>query len=154
VKRSIDRILNTHVGSLPRSAALTALLVKQEAGEAVDAGELHREMADAVKHVVDKQIESGVDVINDGRAAARRVSDVCAAAHEGLWRAVGAQAADRHDGASRHVRGDGAALSVERQDFERTAGVAAVSYEDFSAATESSTCSMRRRRREQSRTGS
>jgi 5-methyltetrahydropteroyltriglutamate--homocysteine methyltransferase len=66
MKRSTDRILTTHVGSLPRPPSLTALLVKQEAGEAVDAGELHREMADAVKHVVAQQIASGVDVINDG----------------------------------------------------------------------------------------
>src|SRR6185312_7628191 len=66
MKRSTDRILTTHVGSLPRAASLTELLVKQEAGEAVDAATLHREMADAVKDVVAKQIESGIDVINDG----------------------------------------------------------------------------------------
>jgi 5-methyltetrahydropteroyltriglutamate--homocysteine methyltransferase len=66
MKRSTNRILTTHVGSLPRPPSLTALLVKQEAGEAVDAAELHREMADAVKHVVAQQIASGVDVINDG----------------------------------------------------------------------------------------
>jgi 5-methyltetrahydropteroyltriglutamate--homocysteine methyltransferase len=66
MKRSTDRILTTHVGSLPRPPSLTALLVKQEAGEAVDAEELHREMAEAVKHVVAQQIASGVDVINDG----------------------------------------------------------------------------------------
>lgn len=66
MKRSTDRILTTHVGSLPRSPSLTALLVKQEAGEPIDAEELHREMADAVRFVVAKQIEVGVDVINDG----------------------------------------------------------------------------------------
>src|SRR5204863_1080642 len=64
--RSTDRILTTHVGSLPRPASLTGLLVKQEAGEPVDPALLHREMAAAVRHVVAKQIESGVDVINDG----------------------------------------------------------------------------------------
>jgi 5-methyltetrahydropteroyltriglutamate--homocysteine methyltransferase len=66
MQRSTDRILTTHVGSLPRSPSLTALLVKQEAGEAVNAAELHREMADAVKHVVTKQLEAGIDIINDG----------------------------------------------------------------------------------------
>ena len=66
MKTSTDRILTTHVGSLPRPPSLTELLVKQEAGEAVDPVVLHREMADAVKHVVARQIESGVDIINDG----------------------------------------------------------------------------------------
>ncbi len=66
MQRSTDRILTTHVGSLPRAPSLTELLVKQEAGETVDAAALHREMAIAVNHVVAKQIEAGVDVINDG----------------------------------------------------------------------------------------
>ncbi len=66
MQRSTDRILTTHVGSLPRAPSLTELLVKQEAGETVDAAALHREMANAVSHVVAKQIEAGVDVINDG----------------------------------------------------------------------------------------
>jgi 5-methyltetrahydropteroyltriglutamate--homocysteine methyltransferase len=66
MKRSVERILTTHVGSLPRPPSLTELLVRQEAGEPVDANVLHREMADAVRYVVEKQIESGVDIINDG----------------------------------------------------------------------------------------
>ncbi|MEI9889000.1 MAG: cobalamin-independent methionine synthase II family protein [Rhizomicrobium sp.] len=66
MQRSTDRILTTHVGSLPRPPALTELLVRQEKGEAVDTAILHREMEAAVRHVVDKQVEAGVDVINDG----------------------------------------------------------------------------------------
>src|SRR5262245_45270110 len=66
MKRSSDRILTTHVGSLPRPPALTDLLVRQEGGEAVDAATLHSAMADAVRDVVAKQIEAGIDVVNDG----------------------------------------------------------------------------------------
>jgi 5-methyltetrahydropteroyltriglutamate--homocysteine methyltransferase len=66
MKQSSDRILTTHVGSLPRPPALTELLVKQELGEAVDAAQLHRAMADAVRDVVAKQIGAGIDVVNDG----------------------------------------------------------------------------------------
>ena len=64
--RSDKRILTTHVGSLPRSPVLTDLLIRDEAGEAVDKAELHRQRASAVGHVVTRQLASGVDVINDG----------------------------------------------------------------------------------------
>jgi 5-methyltetrahydropteroyltriglutamate--homocysteine methyltransferase len=66
MKRSEDRILTTHVGSLPRPAALRDLLVHQDRGEAVDAAALARESEAAVRHVVRKQIEAGIDVGNDG----------------------------------------------------------------------------------------
>jgi len=66
MKRSEDRILTTHVGSLPRPAALRDLLVRQDRGEAVDAAALARESEAAVRHVVRKQIEAGVDIGNDG----------------------------------------------------------------------------------------
>jgi 5-methyltetrahydropteroyltriglutamate--homocysteine methyltransferase len=66
VKRSDERILVTHVGSLPRPAALRELLVRQDAGEAVDARELERQAEAAVRHVVERQLAAGVDVGNDG----------------------------------------------------------------------------------------
>src|SRR4030095_8656615 len=43
VKKSDDRILTTHVGSIPRPAALRELLVRQDRGEAVDEAALARE---------------------------------------------------------------------------------------------------------------
>jgi 5-methyltetrahydropteroyltriglutamate--homocysteine methyltransferase len=52
---SRDRILTTHVGSLPRSAALSELLVRREAGESYDRAQLDAEMEKAVRHVVAKQ---------------------------------------------------------------------------------------------------
>jgi len=66
MKRSEDRILTTHVGSLPRPPALGDLLVRQDRGETVDAAALAREAEAAVRRVVAKQIEAGVDVGNDG----------------------------------------------------------------------------------------
>lgn len=63
---SRDRILTTHVGSLPRNDKLSDLLVKREAGEAFDAAEMASEMDKAVGHVVDKQATAGIDIGNDG----------------------------------------------------------------------------------------
>jgi 5-methyltetrahydropteroyltriglutamate--homocysteine methyltransferase len=63
---SRDRILTTHVGSLPRNEKLSELLVRQEAGESLDASEMASEMDEAVRHVVDKQVEAGIDIGNDG----------------------------------------------------------------------------------------
>ena len=63
---SRDRILTTHVGSLPRNEKLSDLLVRQEAGESFDVSEMASEMDKAVRHVVDKQVAAGIDVGNDG----------------------------------------------------------------------------------------
>jgi 5-methyltetrahydropteroyltriglutamate--homocysteine methyltransferase len=63
---SRDRILTTHVGSLPRNEKLSELLVRQEAGEKFDAKEMAAEMDKAVTHVVDKQVSAGIDIGNDG----------------------------------------------------------------------------------------
>src|SRR5881396_3148342 len=66
MKRSESRILTTHTGSLPRSPALRDLLVRLDRGEAVDAAALAREAEAAVRHVVARQLEAGIDVGNDG----------------------------------------------------------------------------------------
>jgi 5-methyltetrahydropteroyltriglutamate--homocysteine methyltransferase len=66
MKSSEQRILTTHVGSLPRPPALRDLLVRQDRGEAIDAAAFAREAEAAVRHVVAKQLEAGIDVGNDG----------------------------------------------------------------------------------------
>jgi 5-methyltetrahydropteroyltriglutamate--homocysteine methyltransferase len=63
---SRDRILTTHVGSLPRSEAISNLLVRREAGESYDPAQFESEMDKAVRHVVAKQKEAGIDSGNDG----------------------------------------------------------------------------------------
>jgi 5-methyltetrahydropteroyltriglutamate--homocysteine methyltransferase len=63
---SRERILTTHVGSLPRNEELSELLVRREAGEAYDQTQFDAAMEQAVRHVVAKQKEAGIDIGNDG----------------------------------------------------------------------------------------
>jgi 5-methyltetrahydropteroyltriglutamate--homocysteine methyltransferase len=66
MRMSEERILTTHVGSLPRNPRLRDLLVRQERGEVIDEAELDREVAAAVQRVALKQVEAGIDIGNDG----------------------------------------------------------------------------------------
>src|SRR5215469_13182360 len=66
MKTSTDRILTTHVGSLPRPAALRELLVKKDKGEPHDKAELARQTKQAVADIVRRQAEAGVDIVDDG----------------------------------------------------------------------------------------
>jgi 5-methyltetrahydropteroyltriglutamate--homocysteine methyltransferase len=63
---SRDRILATHVGSLPRNRTLSSLLVSREEGTLIDQAQLDREMDRAVRHVVEQQVKAGIDIGNDG----------------------------------------------------------------------------------------
>jgi 5-methyltetrahydropteroyltriglutamate--homocysteine methyltransferase len=63
---SRHRILTTHVGSLPRNPTLSSLLVSREEGAAIDKAQLAHEMDNAVRHVVEEQVKSGIDIGNDG----------------------------------------------------------------------------------------
>ena len=63
---SRDRILTTHVGSLPRNETLTQLLVQREGGGKVDPQQLASEMDRAVADVVKHQKDAGIDIGNDG----------------------------------------------------------------------------------------
>src|SRR6266581_7384208 len=66
MKTSEDRILTTHVGSIPRPESLRVLLRARLAGQAIDQKGLDAEVERAVTGVVRKQAESGIDVVNDG----------------------------------------------------------------------------------------
>jgi len=61
-----NRILTTHVGSLPRSAAVTDLVFAQERGEPVDAKLFSSVIGAAVDDAVSKQVASGIDLVSDG----------------------------------------------------------------------------------------
>jgi 5-methyltetrahydropteroyltriglutamate--homocysteine methyltransferase len=61
-----DRILTTHVGSLPRSAELAELLFAAEREEAVDQDRFERVLADAVDVTVRRQVAAGTDIVSDG----------------------------------------------------------------------------------------
>ena len=62
----MSRMLVTHVGSLPRPPALRDLLIRWDRGEPVDRAALDREAEAAVRRVVGKQLEVGIDIGNDG----------------------------------------------------------------------------------------
>ena len=66
MKRSDDRILTTHVGSLPRQPGMAATLYARETGGAHDRAALARGIKDSVSDVVRRQLEIGIDIVNDG----------------------------------------------------------------------------------------
>ena len=63
--RSVDRILTTHVGSLPRSQAVTDVLFAREGTGTLPANP-DAVIRDAVVAIVKKQVEVGVDIVSDG----------------------------------------------------------------------------------------
>ena len=60
------RIASTHTGSLPRPDALIATMWAQGDGVPVDRAALERQVDDAVRSAVRRQVEAGVSVVNDG----------------------------------------------------------------------------------------
>jgi 5-methyltetrahydropteroyltriglutamate--homocysteine methyltransferase len=66
MRRSEERILTTHTGSLPRPPELTRLFVRRARGESVDAPELEKLGRTALRGIVRKQAEAGVDIGNNG----------------------------------------------------------------------------------------
>lgn len=69
MKLSTDRILTTHVGSLPRTGPITDLLLRKERGEPYEQAEFDRAMRDAVVDVVKRQVDAGIDVVSDGETS-------------------------------------------------------------------------------------
>ena len=63
---SADRILTTHVGSLPRPQEVVDLLFAQDRGEAYDAKKFDDTIRKAVADAVNKQAEAGIDIVSDG----------------------------------------------------------------------------------------
>jgi len=66
MKRSTERILTTHTGSLPRPDDLRALLETLDGGAPLDAAAFDARVRRAVTDIVRKQVEAGLDVVNDG----------------------------------------------------------------------------------------
>ena len=66
MRRSEDRILTTHTGSLPRPPELTRLYVRRAKGESVDAADIERLGQAALRSVLRKQAQAGVDIANNG----------------------------------------------------------------------------------------
>ena len=66
MKRSTERILTTHTGSLPRPPRVVELMLEEWKSPGPKQTALAEAVASAVAEVVEKQIASGLDVINDG----------------------------------------------------------------------------------------
>lgn len=63
---SHGRFLTTHVGSLPREDDLIAIMFAREDGLPLDDEAVEARIAQAVRYVVERQAEAGLDIINDG----------------------------------------------------------------------------------------
>ena len=66
MQHSTKRILTTHAGSLPRPPDLLEMLAAKEQGQPVDEAKRAARLPGAVKEIVQKQIELGVDIVDDG----------------------------------------------------------------------------------------
>ena len=66
MQTSRERILTTHMGSLPRSDLLAELLIAMDNEEAYDAESMAAEVERSVAEVVTRQAEAGIDIANDG----------------------------------------------------------------------------------------
>ena len=62
----MNRILTTHTGSLPRTLKVVELLLAEDKHPGARSAELRQAVREAVEHVVAKQVECGLDIINDG----------------------------------------------------------------------------------------
>ena len=69
MKLSTDRILTTHVGSLPRPQPLVELLIKKDRDEPYDAAEFAAQVRKAVADIVARQVAIGIDVVSDGETS-------------------------------------------------------------------------------------
>ena len=66
MKRSTDRILTTHTGSMPRPQDVVDLLIESEKNPGAKLEGFDAAVSRAVADVVQKQVDAGLDVINDG----------------------------------------------------------------------------------------
>jgi 5-methyltetrahydropteroyltriglutamate--homocysteine methyltransferase len=66
MKCSVERILTTHTGSLPRPEKLVELMFAKEDGREVDARVLADRVRNSVREMVERQQAAGVDIVSDG----------------------------------------------------------------------------------------
>src|SRR5262245_64046137 len=66
MRRSTERFLTTHTGSLPRPDDLVHMMYAKEEGVPVEPAALAASVRGAVAEVVAKQVDAGIDLVNDG----------------------------------------------------------------------------------------
>jgi 5-methyltetrahydropteroyltriglutamate--homocysteine methyltransferase len=89
MKLSTDRILTTHVGSLPRPDDLFELMLARMDGKAVDEKAYAERVRTAVRDSVRQQVEAGLDVVNDGEMGKPSFITYAAARLDGLEKREG-----------------------------------------------------------------
>jgi len=72
---STDRIMTYHAGSLPRPADLRDMVMAKSRGDAVDQAALDARLKSAVAEIVKKQVECGIDSVNDGELSKSNFTD-------------------------------------------------------------------------------
>ena len=75
MKLSTDRILTTHAGSLPRPEGLRDIVAAKNAGQPYDEADLSGRLESGVSEIVKQQVESGIDIVNDGELSKPGFSD-------------------------------------------------------------------------------
>jgi 5-methyltetrahydropteroyltriglutamate--homocysteine methyltransferase len=66
MKTSTSRILTTHTGSLPRTQKVVEMLLAEQKTPGAHRAELHAAVREAIAYVASKQVECGIDIVNDG----------------------------------------------------------------------------------------
>ncbi len=94
MKRSTDRILTTHAGSLPRPEDLTRMMWDSIDGKSQDEAEVQARIAEAVQEAVKKQKKAGIDVISDGEMSKIGFSNYVIQRYSGFGRAASFTATD------------------------------------------------------------
>jgi 5-methyltetrahydropteroyltriglutamate--homocysteine methyltransferase len=91
VKKSTDRILTTHVGSLPRPDGLFALMADRMDGKAVDEAAYAQRIRKAVADSVKQQVAAGLDIVSDGEMGKPSFITYAAQRLDGLEKREGAR---------------------------------------------------------------
>jgi 5-methyltetrahydropteroyltriglutamate--homocysteine methyltransferase len=89
MKLSTDRILTTHVGSLPRPDDLFELMLARMDGQAVDEKAYAERVRTAVRDSVRQQVDAGLDVVNDGEMGKPSFITYAAARLDGMEKREG-----------------------------------------------------------------
>jgi 5-methyltetrahydropteroyltriglutamate--homocysteine methyltransferase len=75
MSRDTDRILTTHAGSLPRPPGLREMVVAKASGEPYDPAAFDEQLRSGVAEVVRRQVECGIDCVNDGELSKSNFTD-------------------------------------------------------------------------------
>src|SRR5689334_18132214 len=97
MKRSTDRILTTHAGSLPRPDDLARLMWDEIDKKPVDTAKVRARVKDAVAEIVKKQDECGVDVVSDGEMSKVGFSNYVTQRFSGFGERAGFMSTDLAD---------------------------------------------------------